>query len=260
MPRSPRAKNVIFLLGDGMGMAHRTAARIVSRGVARRQAESPLAMDTLEVTGLVMTSSLNAAITDSAPGMSSYSTGHKANNNQEGVYPDNTPDPFDNPRVEYIGELLRRVRGAGFNVGIVTTADVTDATPAANAVHTADRNAGPASPRASSTNARATASRCCWAAGAATSRRQARPAARAAKATTRSGRRVRGCRLSTSCDRQRRRGAADGAGAPPAKLLGLFHPPHMPVAFDKRRRRAIQRRAGAAEERGAARSADARRA
>ena len=38
--------------------------------------------------------------------------------------------------------MLKRVRGAGFNVGIVTTADVTDATPGANAVHTADRNAG----------------------------------------------------------------------------------------------------------------------
>ena len=56
-----------------------------------------------------MTSSLNATITDSAPGMSAYSTGHKANNNQDGVYPDNTADVFDNPRVEYVGELLRRI-------------------------------------------------------------------------------------------------------------------------------------------------------
>ncbi len=100
-------------------------------------------MDTLEATGQVMTFALNSVITDSSPGMSSYSTGVDANNNTEGVLPDNTPDPFDNPRVEYIGEMLKRVRGAGFNVGIVTTADVTDATPGANAVHTADRNAGP---------------------------------------------------------------------------------------------------------------------
>ncbi len=126
-----------------MGMAHRTAARVVSRGVADGKPKSLLAMDTLEVTGQVMTFALNSVITDSSPGMSSYSTGVDANNNQEGVFPDNTPDPFDNPRVEYIGEMLKRVRGAGFNVGIVTTADVTDATPGANAVHTADRNAGP---------------------------------------------------------------------------------------------------------------------
>jgi alkaline phosphatase len=142
-PGAPRARNVILFLGDGMGAAHRTAARLVSRGIRDGKAIRPLAMDTLEVTGMVMTSSLNAAITDSAPGMSSYSTGQKGNNNQEGVYPDNTADPFDNPRVEYIGEVLRRTRGRGFNVGIVTTADVTDATPGANAVHTANRSAGP---------------------------------------------------------------------------------------------------------------------
>lgn len=137
------ARNIILLLGDGMGAAHRTAARIVSRGVRDGKAIAPLAMDTMPITGEVMTSSLNSVITDSAPGMSSYVTGQKGNNNQVGVYPDNTPDVFDNPRVEYLGELLRRTRGRGFNVGIVTTADVTDATPIGNAIHTADRNAGP---------------------------------------------------------------------------------------------------------------------
>src|SRR5690606_19866659 len=95
------------------------------------------------VTGMSMTPALNSLITDSAPGMAALSTGHKSNNNQLGVYPDNTiDDAFDNPRVEYIGALMRRTRGEGFNVGIVTTADVTDATPAGNAIHTADRNDG----------------------------------------------------------------------------------------------------------------------
>jgi alkaline phosphatase len=89
----------------------------------------------------VMTASLDALITDSSPGMSTYVTGNKSNNDQEGVFPDNTEDPFDNPRFEYLGELLRRTRGPGFNVGLVTTADLTDATPAANAVHTSDRGA-----------------------------------------------------------------------------------------------------------------------
>jgi alkaline phosphatase len=138
---APRAKNIIMLLGDGMGIAHRTAARIVSRGVRNGKALGRLAMDGLDVTGMVMTSSLNAVITDSSPGMAAYSTGHKNNNGQSGVFPDNTPDPFDNPRIEYVGEILRRERGAGFNVGIVTTADLTDSTPAANAAHTGDRYA-----------------------------------------------------------------------------------------------------------------------
>jgi len=137
-------RNIIFLLGDGMGTAQRTAARIVSRGVSGGKADGLLAMDRMEVTGQAMTFSLNSVITDSAPGMAAYSSGHKSSNNQLGVYPDNTvDDAFDNPRVEYIGEVLRRVRGPGFQVGLVTTADITDATPAGNAAHTADRNDGP---------------------------------------------------------------------------------------------------------------------
>lgn len=136
------ARNVILILGDGMGLAHRTGARVLARGYTAGRARAPLAMDTMDATGLVMTSSLNALITDSAPGMSAYTTGSKANNNQLGVFPDDTVEPFDNPRIEYLGSWLRRRRGDGFNVGIVTTADVTDATPAACAVHTADRRAG----------------------------------------------------------------------------------------------------------------------
>jgi alkaline phosphatase len=65
------ARNVILLLGDGMGIAHRTAARLVSRGLHNGKAGGRLAMDTLDVTGMVMTPSLNSAITDSSPGMSS---------------------------------------------------------------------------------------------------------------------------------------------------------------------------------------------
>ena len=49
------ARNVILLLGDGMGIAHRTAARIVSRGLHNGKANGRLAMDTLDVTGMVMT-------------------------------------------------------------------------------------------------------------------------------------------------------------------------------------------------------------
>lgn len=135
-------RNVILLVGDGMGIAARTAARVAARGVTEGRADGLLAMDRMEATGLVMTFSLNSIITDSAPGMSALATGHKAANNQVGVYPDNTlDDPFDNPRVEYIGELLRRTRGDGFNVGLVTTSHVADATPAGNAAHTADRYA-----------------------------------------------------------------------------------------------------------------------
>lgn len=145
-------RNVILLIGDGMGVAHRTAARIVSRGLTEgKYRNGLLEMDQMQATGLVTTSSLNAMVTDSSPGASCYSTGNKGNNHEEGVFPDNTDndplkrtDPesdafFDNPRVENISEILHRTRGT--NLGLVTTADITDATPAAFVAHTSNRNA-----------------------------------------------------------------------------------------------------------------------
>jgi len=135
-----KVKNIIIMLGDGMGAAQRTAARIVAQGYAQGKAKSPLAMDTFPVSGQIKTSSLNSLVTDSAPGMSAYVLGNKNNNNEEGVFPDDTIDPFDNPRIEYLSEYLSRTQGKA--LGLVTTADVFDATPAANAVHTSNRGAG----------------------------------------------------------------------------------------------------------------------
>jgi len=135
-----KAKNIIVMIGDGMGIAHRTAARIAYHNVVMGKALAPLEMDDMPATALVKTSSLDNLVTDSSPGAACYSTGNKCNNNQEGVFPDDTTDKFDNPRVEFMGEYLARTTGK--SLGIVTTADVFDATPAAFAVHTQDRNAG----------------------------------------------------------------------------------------------------------------------
>ena len=135
-----KVKNIIIMLGDGMGAAQRTGARIVAGGYAQGKTITPLAMDTFPVTGMVKTSSLNSVVTDSSPGMSSYVSGNKNNNNEEGVFPDDTTDPFDNPRIEYLSEYLHRTQGKA--LGLVTTADVFDATPAANAVHTSSRGSG----------------------------------------------------------------------------------------------------------------------
>jgi len=135
-----KIKNIVILLGDGMGAAQRTAARIVAGGYAQGKVITPLAMDTFPVTGMVKTASLNSVVTDSAPGMTAYVSGNKNNNNEEGVFPDDTTDPFDNPRIEYLSEYLHRTQGKA--LGLVTTADVFDATPAGNAVHASNRGAG----------------------------------------------------------------------------------------------------------------------
>lgn len=137
---SKPVRNIIIMLGDGMGVAHRSAARIVRYGVKGGRPNGLLAMDQFPGTGLITTYSLNSVITDSAPGMACYSTGNHADNNQEGVFPAHVKNPFYAPRVEYMSEYLHRLRRK--SLGLVTTADVEDATPAANAVHTKDRAAG----------------------------------------------------------------------------------------------------------------------
>lgn len=140
LPNGGKVRNIILLLGDGLGAAQRTAARIVQGGYAQGKAIAPLAMDTFPATAMVKTSSLNSVVTDSSPGMTAYVLGNKNANNEEGVFPDDTIDPFDNPRIEYLSEYLHRTQGKA--LGIVTTADVFDATPAGNAVHTSNRGAG----------------------------------------------------------------------------------------------------------------------
>ncbi|MCU0224489.1 MAG: alkaline phosphatase [Acidobacteria bacterium] len=134
------AKNVILFIGDGMGIAHRTAARLMKYGAAQGKSRGLLAMDQLPYTGIVITHSLNSIVTDSSPGAACYATGNKSNNNQQGVFPDDTTDNFDNPRVELITEYLWRTRGK--TSGIVTTSDVFDATPGSYGSHTQSRGSG----------------------------------------------------------------------------------------------------------------------
>lgn len=133
-------KNVIIMVGDGMGVAHRTAARLVRHGVTGGTSNGYLAMDMFPGTGLLTTHSLNSIVTDSAPGMACYTSGNHFNNNQEGVFPARVTNPFFAPRVEYLAEYLHRTLGR--SLGIVSTADVEDATPASNAIHTLNRGAG----------------------------------------------------------------------------------------------------------------------
>lgn len=134
-----KARRIIILIGDGMGIAHRTAARIMSRGISQGKANAPLAMDTFPFTAIVNTPSLNSICSDSSPGAHCYATGNKANNNQHGVFPDDTLDNGDNPRIESIGEYLHRTEGR--SLGIVTTTDLFDSTPGAFGSHTQQRAA-----------------------------------------------------------------------------------------------------------------------
>ena len=123
------AKNVILFVGDGMSLQAREVARILSKGQTNGKYNDLLAMEKLDHNAVITTSGYDSLVTDSANSASAYSTGHKSVVNAMGVYEDSTADPLDDPKVETISEVLKRTRG--MSVGIVTQAETTDATPAA---------------------------------------------------------------------------------------------------------------------------------
>jgi alkaline phosphatase len=149
-PISKRARNVILFVGDGMGQAVRTAARIASKGMENGKAKGLLEMDQMETIGFSMTSSLDALVTDSSPGAAAWATGNKSLNNWHGLFPDNnnpvtataavldrsregTELFMDNPRVENIAEYLQRTRR--MSTGVVSNVAVTDSTPGSFSSH-----------------------------------------------------------------------------------------------------------------------------
>ena len=107
-PKKRQAKNVILLLADGLSVGHRTAARIMSKGVVNGMYNAPLAMDDMPNMALLGTSSVDTIAADSANTASAYMTGHKSSVNALGVYVDRTKATQDDPRQETIAELIRR--------------------------------------------------------------------------------------------------------------------------------------------------------
>ena len=151
------AKNVILCIGDGMPSAFVSAARLVSRGIDKVNGNllSKTNMQSMSRVGFLSTSGYDSVITDSANSASAYATGHKSCNGALGVYCDCDSGPFvprpyapvtggpastlDDPRVELLPEMLARKLGRGFGLGVVTTAEIQDATPAAFFAHTRSR-------------------------------------------------------------------------------------------------------------------------
>jgi len=139
-PVPGKAKKVILFIGDGLGWNTMHAAQLIAHpyNPANGEPTGKLAMMSgLSSMASVSTSSFDSALADSANTASSIATGQKILVNALNVYPDNTADTLDNPRIEPISAILRRTTGAG--IGIVSDAFGTDATPAAFAAHTRRR-------------------------------------------------------------------------------------------------------------------------
>ncbi|MDR1652028.1 MAG: alkaline phosphatase [Synergistaceae bacterium] len=136
-PQKQQAKNVILFIGDGMGLPSRQIARILSKGISSGKYNGLLEMEQLnEGTALISTSGYDSLVTDSANAASAYATGHKTVVNAMGVYENSDKDPLKHPKVQNLAELAR---AAGMSVGLVSTANITDATPAAFVAHTRRR-------------------------------------------------------------------------------------------------------------------------
>jgi alkaline phosphatase len=131
------AKNVILFIGDGMSVAHRTAARVLSKGLVEGRYGGELAMDDMPHMALVSTSGADSLVTDSANSMSAYTTGHKSCVHALGVYCALNKNSVDHPKVETIAELVKR--RLGMSIGVVTNAEIEDATPAGMVAHTRRR-------------------------------------------------------------------------------------------------------------------------
>ncbi|BAL97293.1 alkaline phosphatase [Rubrivivax gelatinosus] len=137
-PAKRAAKNVILFIGDGFSIAHRTAARILSKGYDEGgKLKGKLAMDDMPYMALLSTQGTDSIVTDSANSASAYTTGHKSCVNALGVYCSRAADTLAHPAVETITSLAKR---RGMAVGAVTNSEVEDATPAAMAAHTRRRS------------------------------------------------------------------------------------------------------------------------
>jgi len=109
----PKVRNVILMIGDGMGFPH---VRLTADFTGK-----PLAMQELPVTGELTTRAADDAITDSAAAGTALACGKKTNVGMLGMLPDGTPIP----------SLAERARDAGKRVGILSSVALNNATPAA---------------------------------------------------------------------------------------------------------------------------------
>ena len=130
--RSGTARRVILFLGDGMGDSEITIARNYAVGAAGR-----LSMDSLPFTGAYTTYALQESdpskpdyVTDSAASGSGWSTGQKTSNGRISTA------PVTNAVRKTILEIAQE---RGLRTGDVTTAELTDATPAVLASHVSSR-------------------------------------------------------------------------------------------------------------------------
>tara|TARA_B100000927_G_scaffold291427_1_gene293574 strand:- start:328 stop:1635 length:1308 start_codon:yes stop_codon:yes gene_type:complete len=115
-----KASNIILLIGDGMSISQISSYRLLKGGPNER-----ISVDKFPVSGIVLTHSENAIVTDSASSATAYSTGVKTNNGALGLDKD----------MNVLENLTETIHKYGFVSSLISTSEITHATPAAFASH-----------------------------------------------------------------------------------------------------------------------------
>lgn len=142
-PNERRAKNVILFLGDGMGISTVTASRILQGQLQGRDGEkNSLSMEKLPYVALSKTYSANQQTSDSAPTMTAIVTGVKTSDGVLGIDQSVARKETDASVIDAhkLATILELAKARGMATGVVSTARITHATPAATYAHTSERN------------------------------------------------------------------------------------------------------------------------
>jgi len=142
-PELGRAKNVILFVGDGMGIATITASRIFEGQRKGLDGErNKLAFEYLPYLALSKTYSANQQTSDSAPTMTAMVTGVKTNDGGLSVNQSVVRSEPSNAVIQAnkLTTILEKAELSGRATGIVSTARITHATPAATYAHTSNRD------------------------------------------------------------------------------------------------------------------------
>ena len=115
-----KAKNIILLIADGMSISQVSSYRLIKGGPNER-----LAVDKFPISGIVLTHSEDAVVTDSASSATAYSTGFKTNNGALGLDKD----------LNVLENLTEKIHTYGYVSSLISTSEITHATPAAFASH-----------------------------------------------------------------------------------------------------------------------------
>ncbi len=118
---NPRPKNIILLIGDGMGLGQVSTSVLFSKNDQFKKFLS---------IGLVNTCSADNLITDSAAGATAYATGYLTNNAVVG----------QDPQGNYLQTILEIAENKKMSTGLVVTSSITNATPACFFAHVKHRN------------------------------------------------------------------------------------------------------------------------